>query len=423
MAMMAYVVIIGPVTRELGLPEWAAGLAITTGGVFWVALSRWWGQVSDRRGRRPVLLTGFAVCTVTYLVLAIGLELALGGQIGATAALVLLVLTRAVIGGVYAAVPPAAAAMIADHTPPAGRPARMARLGTANAIGMVIGPALAASIAARDLSWVLYGAAALPALGLIAVGFGLRQASPAAAPASSQSPQSPQSPLPPQSPPPQAPLGRFDRRLRLVSVAALIAMASVAVAQVTIGFFAIDRLGLDPRAGAGAAGLALATVGLVQVLSHQVVMRRPAVPAIRWIAIGALIASLGFASVSLVTTQAQLMIGYGVAAFGMGFIFPSLQALAANAVGPRELGAAAGTVSAAQGVGMVIAPLAATLLYRLGPAAPYLLVAVLLAGLGLYLSRQAGLFRRSPSHAVGADDAAASVPTAARAKSDAGRQP
>ena len=36
----------------------------------------------------------------------------------------------------------------------------------------------------------------------------------------------------------------------LVSLAALVAMSSVAVAQVTIGFFAIDRLGLDHQAGA-----------------------------------------------------------------------------------------------------------------------------------------------------------------------------
>ena len=41
MAMMAYVVVVGPVMRDLGLPEWAAGLALTIGGVFWVALSRW----------------------------------------------------------------------------------------------------------------------------------------------------------------------------------------------------------------------------------------------------------------------------------------------------------------------------------------------------------------------------------------------
>ena len=239
MAMMAYVVIVGPVMRDVGLPEWAAGLAITIGGVFWVALSRWWGRLSDRKGRRPILVIGFAACAVTYLVMAIGVDLALAGRIGAIATLVLLVVTRAVIGGVYAAVPPAAAALIADHTPPPERPARMARLGTANAIGLVAGPAIAAAIAARDLSWVLYAATLLPILGLLVVTFALpREARKPEATGPSAGPGAGPGAATGSRPAGASTVSRFDPRLRLVSLAALVAMSSVAVAQVTIGFFA-----------------------------------------------------------------------------------------------------------------------------------------------------------------------------------------
>lgn len=344
--------------------------------------------------------------------MAIGVDLALAGRIGAIATLVLLVVTRAVIGGVYAAVPPAAAALIADHTPPPERPARMARLGTANAIGLVAGPAIAAAIAARDLSWVLYAATLLPVLGLAVVIFALpreaagQRAGQNAGPSTGRKAGAGREAGPAAAaggrPPGTAAVSRFDPRLRLVSLAALVAMSSVAVAQVTIGFFAMDRLGLDHQAGAGAAGLALTTVGLVQILSHQVIMRNPTVSASRWITAGALIAAIGFGGVSLVTTQAQLMAGYGVAAFGMGFIFPSLQAMAANAVDRHEMGAAAGTVSAAQGLGMVVAPLTATLLYGLGPAAPYLLIAAMLAGLSLTLGLSARRGHRPA--ATGSDD-------------------
>jgi MFS family permease len=62
----------------------------------------------------------------------------------------------------------------------------------------------------------------------------------------------------------------------------------------------------------------------------------------------------------------------------MGFVFPSFQALAADAVQAHEQGAAAGTVAAAQGLGMVVGPMLGTLLYRGGPSLPYLLVGVLL---------------------------------------------
>ena len=46
----------------------------------------------------------------------------------------------------------------------------------------------------------------------------------------------------------------------------------------------------------------------------------------------------------------QLPAAYALAAFGMGFVFPSFQALAADAVEAHEQGAAAGTVAAAQGL-------------------------------------------------------------------------
>ncbi|WP_066269658.1 MFS transporter [Hydrogenophaga palleronii] len=371
MAMMAYVAVIGPAARQLGLPEWVAGLSITAGGFFWMALARWWGGVSDRHGRKRVLLAGFCVFTLTYLVLAVGIDLALHQKIGALAATVLLIATRSLIGGFYAAVPPSAAAFIADHTTPAERPSRMAKLGTANAVGMVAGPAVAGGIAAYDLSLALYAAAALPAIAMLVVWFGLPQQ---AAPAATGGPK------------PKTSVTLFDPRLRLASLTALIGMSAVAVAQVLVGFFAIDRLGLEPQAGARTAGLALAAVGVALIVSQQFVMRLKQVPLNRWVWVGALIAGSGFSGVVLVQSQATLLACYGVAAFGMGFIFPSFQAMAANAVQKHEQGAAAGTVSAAQGLGMVLSPLAGTLLYRIAPAAPYLIVGGLLLCLSLYVA-------------------------------------
>jgi len=74
---------------------------------------------------------------------------------------------------------------------------------------------------------------------------------------------------------------------------------------------------------------------------------------------------------------------YALAAFGMGFVFPSFQALAANAVKAHEQGAAAGAVSSILGLGTVIGPMVGTGLYRVWPNAPYLLIGVILLGLSL----------------------------------------
>lgn len=371
MAMMAYVAVVGPIVRRLGLPEWVAGLSITAGGVCWMVLARWWGRVSDRHGRKPVLLVGLAVFTLTYLALAIGVDAALHQSLGLGATVMLLVVARCLIGAFYAAVPPTAAALIADHTLPGDRPAQMARLGTANAVGMVLGPAAAGALAAHDLGLALYAAAALPAVALGVVGFGLARDG-----ASSAAPRQTRGPGPG--------VKLLDPRLRHASLTAFTAMASVAIAQVLVGFFAIDRLGLDEQAGARAAGFSLAAVGGALIVSQQFVMRMKSVPLLRWVWMGALIAGAGFASVAAARTQTTLLLCYAVAAFGMGFVFPSFQAMAANAVTPHEQGAAAGTVSAAQGLGMVIGPLAGTLLYRVAPALPYVLIGGALVLLGLF---------------------------------------
>lgn len=375
MAMMAFVAVVGPIVRQLALPEWVAGLAVTAGGVLWMLMARWWGGVGDRRGRKPVMLIGLSAFALVYWALALGMDLALRERIGAMAAMALLVASRALIGAFYAAVPPTAAAFIADHTPPAERPAAMARLGSANALGMVLGPAAAGWLAGHDLIWALYAAALLPVIALAVIWLALPGGPPAAA----------------KRPPGAQPMRLLDTRLRPAALTGFAAMGSVSIAQVLVGFFAIDRLGLPVDQGARVAGLALTCVGITLIVSQQFVMRLKTVPLARWIALGALIAGCGFAGVAAVQSQAMLLACYATMAFGMGLIFPNFQAMAANAVQPHEQGAAAGTLSAAQGLGMVLGPIAGTLLYRLSHALPYLLV-----GAGLWALAAFAFIRLRP---------------------------
>jgi len=174
-----------------------------------------------------------------------------------------------------------------------------------------------------------------------------------------------------------------DQRLRLPVWTAGLAMTSVSIGQVVVGFFAIDRLNLTPEEGARVAGLALTAVGGGLLCAQTLVMRMKSIPPTRWIALGALLSAIGFASAALIVQEWQLLAAYALAAFGMGFVFPSFQALAANSVKAHEQGAAAGTVSSMLGFGTVIGPMIGTLLYRLWPNAPYILIGVVLLGLAL----------------------------------------
>ncbi len=373
MAMMSFVAVIGPVVRLLGLSEWHAGLSVTAAGVLWMLAARPWGRLSDRIGRKRVLLLAMAAYTVIYVALAVFIDVALQVVPPVLVSVLVLVGARGLIGLFYAAVPPTAAALIADQAPTGQRAQFMARLGSANALGMVLGPAAAGWLAYRNLSLALYVAALLPLLSLALIAWRLPATPPVAA-AQARA---------------RAPMSRFDARLRLPQLAAFLGMVSVTIAQVTVGFFAIDRFALDAAAGARMAGIALTAVGVGLILAQVLVMKLEVHPR-RWITLGALIAGLGFASVAAVQQPWQLPAAYAFAAFGMGFVFPSFQALAADAVQPHEQGAAAGTVAAAQGLGMVAGPMLGTVLYRAGASLPYLLVGVLLLLLcGLAMAHRA----------------------------------
>lgn len=369
MAMMAFVAVVGPLARLLGLAEWHAGLSMTAAGALWMLAARRWGELSDRIGRKRVLMIALSSYAVIYAVLAGFVDVSLANSPSVLFSVVVIVGARALIGLVYAAVPPTAAAHVADQVAPDKRAAAMARLGAANAIGMVVGPMIAGWIAVYDLALVLYAAASLPLLSLLLVGWRL--------PHSTERPGATAA---------RSAVGWRDPRLRMPTYAAFVAMVSVMITQVTIGFFAIDRLHLSPTEGARVAGLALTAVGGGLTVSQWAMTRIEWAPR-RWLLLGALVSSAGFGGVAFVTAQWQLLGIYGVAGLGMGLVRPALQALTANSVEAHEQGAAAGLVASIQGLGMVVGPLAGTLLYRIWPSAPYLMVGVLLFILAIAVIR------------------------------------
>lgn len=370
MAMMAFVVLIGPIARALGLAEWQAGASVTVSGVVWFLLARAWGRLSDRVGRKRVLMIGVGGFALTYLALVLGMHWALASPPAVATSFVLLLLGRGAIGAFYAVIPTVGNALIADRTAQDKRTAAMAALGVAGAIGTVIGPALAGLLVSRGLSLPLYVSAALPFAAWLVLATRL------SAGAVHKAPE-------------HAPSNLLDRRLRLPVLVAFVAMSCVMIAQICVGFYAIDRLGLNQQDGGRIAGYALTAVGVALIVA-QLGVRRLSWPPRRLIGVGASIAMLGFVAAGVSVAPWQLITAYVLMAFGLGFVFPAFSAAAANAVEPHEQGAVAGTVAAAQGAGMVLGPILGGTLYGLWPSAPYWLCALALGSvaLGVWVKRR-----------------------------------
>ena len=94
-----------------------------------------WGRLSDRIGRRPVLLLSTAGATISYAIFAVGCAVA------GTPGLVVLFASR-IFAGICGANITVAQAYIADITPPEERSRRMGLIGMAFGLGFIFGPVL-----------------------------------------------------------------------------------------------------------------------------------------------------------------------------------------------------------------------------------------------------------------------------------------
>ncbi len=367
-ALMAFLVIVGPLIRLLNLEEWHGGLMVAVVGLTWMLLARSWGHASDRHGRKPVLLIALGGFALSYLALALFLEYAIGASLSVLAVVIALTLLRATIGAFYAAVPVSGNALIADTLESDKRTSAMAMLGASNAVGMIIGPLLAGLLVTFGLIAPVYFATVLPVIAFIVLWVKL-----------------PHIPVDHDTDLPKLKLS--DARIRLPVWSALLAMNSVIAAQILVGFFAIDRLQLDLTMAAQVSGYAMTAVGVTLVLVQGTIMKKSHLKPDILLRLGAIVAAAGFGLVSFSFNTTMLIAGYSLAAAGLGMVFPGLQAMTANAVEPHEQGAAAGSVSAAQGLAMVISPVIATLLYKADPSLPYWFVSAALLVLSIYAHR------------------------------------
>src|SRR5471032_2828544 len=112
-------------------------LLMSTYSLFQLVAAPLWGHLSDRHGRRPILLVSLAGGVAGYL------------WLGFADALWMLFAARA-LQGVCAGNIAAAQAYVADVTTPEKRAKGMGMIGAAFGIGFVIGPALGGALAGGD---------------------------------------------------------------------------------------------------------------------------------------------------------------------------------------------------------------------------------------------------------------------------------
>jgi MFS family permease len=144
--------------EQLGAPKEWIGLLMTGYSAMQFVFTPIWGRLSDRRGRRPLLLLSIAMTAIGFAGYAVAPSFAW-------------LLASRLFAGAATANIAIAQAYIADVTPPEGRARGMGIIGAAFGLGFVLGPAIGGFLGKISLGAPGYAAAGLAVVNGIAAFF------------------------------------------------------------------------------------------------------------------------------------------------------------------------------------------------------------------------------------------------------------
>jgi DHA1 family tetracycline resistance protein-like MFS transporter len=351
--------------KSFGAPEWQVFLlfsAYSLGNFFAEPL---WGRLSDRIGRRPVLMVTIAGNGLSYLALAFA------PTIGA--ALVIRFASGLLAGNISTI-----QGYVADVTPPERRAGRMGLMGAAFSMGFVTGPTLGGLLAHPDAGTAGFRPPLYLAFGLCVLAFfGVLRFIRETRQVYSDTPQR----------------GRLEGVRdafrnpviwRVISVS-LISVGGFAGMEASFGLWADARFDWGPRE----IGLCFMVIGVAAAIGQGFMAGRLAR---RFGETGVLMGGLcliglGFAVQPFVPVWPLAVAAMVTVAMGQALTFPNIGAVISRAAPPDRQGEMLGLNMAAMALARIVGPLAAAPLFAIHIGGPFAAAAILILP-ALYMANE-----------------------------------
>jgi DHA1 family tetracycline resistance protein-like MFS transporter len=356
--------------HDLGIGAAGIGLILAAYSVAQLVCAPVLGRISDRVGRRPVIMLGLVGSSAGYVIY------------GFAGSFLVLLISR-LVHGACAATVPTAQAYVADTTPERDRARGMGMIGAAFGLGFVLGPAIGGVLGHTGLRVPVFFAAALTFANFLFAAIRLPEShrpEPGAR-IGFASAMAPLLALPGEL------LG--NRLGRLFGLAFMLTLA-------LSGLEATLALMLPAVYGYGAlgVGLLIAYTGFMQALAQgwllgRIVNRAGEMLLIR---LGLVGLALGMLPLGTWRSRAAVFAMLGLIAIGYGLASPSIASLVSRRSKVHEQGRVLGVNQSALSMARIFGPLAGGVVYQLiGPAAPYVGGAIVaLAALALSAGVDAG---------------------------------
>ncbi|GEM_PF-108523 len=320
-----------PLLSELcGLSIASIGSIVALGTLCFMAAGPLWGEISDRHGRKPVVMAGLSGALLAQL-LFVGLLLALAaGWLETATGLILLGLSRVIYGLFAAGIYPACQAWAVENAAPHRRLATLSSMSAATNLGRVLGPILALPalgagmlIASSTgvtgllpLVWLVI----LPLTGILLVR-SMANTGNRAAPEEAAAPAS----------------VMLNRTLCALLFSALLGATAIGQLQVMLGPVLDDFYGLTSVQASTGTALLLLMVAMHSVAMQLLVVRRLQAPRVS-LALGAVLFLVG--TVMLWATLGHYLALAGLLVFvsGIAFLIPGYSTLVSERGGDRRGG-------------------------------------------------------------------------------------
>ncbi|MGA8350477.1 MAG: MFS transporter [Isosphaeraceae bacterium] len=365
--------LLAPFAEHYGFREWQIGLLFSAYPLCQLIAGPILGRMSDRYGRRPILIFSQAGTALSFLILGLSRNF--------TVMLLARMLDGASGGNILVA-----QAYVADVTTPENRSRGMGLIGMAFGLGFVLGPLLGGVLVSLPIAedWRLrlpfLAAAGFSTLAWILVLSRLPESRPVGA----RNRESARV---------LSWRGLVDTmtlpgigQLMLLGFLSVLAFAAL---EGTLSLYLRRRMDWNVRSAA----FVFAGLGLLSALVQGGLIRRlvPRFGEPRLIGAGIAIVALGFAGLALASGALELAGAIVLVGVGQGLVGPSVSGLLSRITPASEQGAVFGTLSSAQTLARMISYSTANLLLgRMSTAAPYWF------GFGVYLAAGLAAIRFLP---------------------------
>ena len=334
--------------EELGASPTELGLLMAVYSLMQFFFAPMWGRISDRYGRKPVILIGIFGLSVSFFLMALSTS-------------VLMLFVARIVGGILSAANmPTVMAYVADITSEGDRGKGMGIIGAATGLGFIFGPAIGGVFTNINLQAPFYIAGIVSLLTMILVMLVLQESLPF-----SEKKQAPTQK--------RSFKDAFAGPLASLYFLQFFITLSLAGLEATFAYFAAEKANLD----AVKLGYIFMIMGLASaVVQGNMGMLTKKFGEVRVIQAGITISALGFMLILFTRDFLTAAIFLSIFGVGNGVIRPSVSSLLTKK-SKTGYGAATGYLSSVDSLGRIIGPVLGGVLYSVAIGLPYIAGALL----------------------------------------------